>query len=75
MIFLVLIESADFLRACHIIYIYSILHILTIVFHGTRTVEYQPIFHGVTYRISSVRMRPLLHCALEYKTTNASRPT
>ena len=30
------------------IYIYSILHILTIVFHGTRTVEYQPIFHGVT---------------------------
>ena len=29
-------------------YIYSILHILTIVFHGTRTVEYQPIFHGVT---------------------------
>ena len=23
-------------------------HILTIVFHGTRTVEYQPIFHGVT---------------------------
>ena len=28
--------------------IYSILHILTIVFHGTRTVEYQPIFHGVT---------------------------
>ena len=22
--------------------------ILTIVFHGTRTVEYQPIFHGVT---------------------------
>ena len=27
---------------------YSILHILTIVFHGTRTVEYQPIFHGVT---------------------------
>ena len=51
MIFLVLIESAGFLRACHIyIYIYniySILHILTIVFHGTRTVEYQPIFHGV----------------------------
>ena len=31
------------------IYIYSILHILTIVFHGTRTVEYQPIFHMVTY--------------------------
>ena len=30
------------------IYIYSILHILTIVFPGTRTVEYQPIFHGVT---------------------------
>ena len=30
------------------IYIYSIPHILTIVFHGTRTVEYQPIFHGVT---------------------------
>ena len=30
------------------IYIYSILHILTIVFHGTRTVEYQPIFHSVT---------------------------
>ena len=29
-------------------YIYSILHILTIVFPGTRTVEYQPIFHGVT---------------------------
>ena len=29
-------------------YFYSILHILTIVFHGTRTVEYQPIFHGVT---------------------------
>ena len=28
--------------------IYSILHILTIVFPGTRTVEYQPIFHGVT---------------------------
>ena len=27
---------------------YSILHILTIVFPGTRTVEYQPIFHGVT---------------------------
>ena len=27
---------------------YSILHILTIVFHSTRTVEYQPIFHGVT---------------------------
>ena len=27
---------------------YSILHILTIVFHGTRTVEYQPILHGVT---------------------------
>ena len=25
-----------------IIHIYSILHILTIVFHGTRTVEYQP---------------------------------
>ena len=31
-----------------ILYIYSILHILAIVFHGTRTVEYQPIFHGVT---------------------------
>ena len=30
------------------IYIYSKLHILTIVFHGTHTVEYQPIFHGVT---------------------------
>ena len=30
------------------IYVYSILHILTIVFHGTLTVEYQPIFHGVT---------------------------
>ena len=30
------------------IYIYSILHILTTVFPGTRTVEYQPIFHGVT---------------------------
>ena len=30
------------------IYIYSILHILTIVFHGTRTVEYQALFHGVT---------------------------
>ena len=29
-------------------YIYSILHILTTVFPGTRTVEYQPIFHGVT---------------------------
>ena len=29
-------------------YIYSILHILTIVFPDTRTVEYQPIFHGVT---------------------------
>ena len=28
--------------------IYSILHILTIVFPDTRTVEYQPIFHGVT---------------------------
>ena len=27
---------------------YSIVHILTIVFPGTRTVEYQPIFHGVT---------------------------
>ena len=27
---------------------YSILHILTIVFPDTRTVEYQPIFHGVT---------------------------
>ena len=27
---------------------YSILHILTTVFPGTRTVEYQPIFHGVT---------------------------
>ena len=27
------------------------------------------------YRISLVRMRPLLHCALEYNTTNASRPT
>ena len=27
------------------------------------------------YRISLVRMRPLLHCALKYKTTNASRPT
>ena len=27
---------------------YSILYILTIVFPGTRTVEYQPIFHGVT---------------------------
>ena len=27
---------------------YSVLHILTIVFHGTLTVEYQPIFHGVT---------------------------
>ena len=32
----------------YIMYVYSILHILTIVFHGTRTVEYQPIFHGVT---------------------------
>ena len=31
-----------------VIYIYSILHILTIVFPDTRTVEYQPIFHGVT---------------------------
>ena len=30
------------------IYIYSILHILTTVFPGTPTVEYQPIFHGVT---------------------------
>ena len=30
------------------IYFYSILHILTIVFPDTRTVEYQPIFHGVT---------------------------
>ena len=30
------------------IYIYSKLHILTIVFPDTRTVEYQPIFHGVT---------------------------
>ena len=29
-------------------YIYSILHILTIVFPDTRTAEYQPIFHGVT---------------------------
>ena len=29
------------------IYIYSILHILTIVFPDTCTVEYQPIFHGV----------------------------
>ena len=28
--------------------IYSILHILTIVFPDTCTVEYQPIFHGVT---------------------------
>ena len=28
--------------------LYSILHILTIVFHGTPTVEYQPIFYGVT---------------------------
>ena len=27
---------------------YSILHILTIVFPDTCTVEYQPIFHGVT---------------------------
>ena len=35
-------------RGVHILYIYSILHILTIVFPGTRTVEYQPIFHGVT---------------------------
>ena len=31
-----------------LVYIYSILHILTTVFPGTRTVEYQPIFHGVT---------------------------
>ena len=28
------------------IYIYSILHILTIVFPDTRNVEYQPIFNG-----------------------------
>ena len=28
------------------IYIYSILHILTIVFPDTRNVEYLPIFHG-----------------------------
>ena len=28
---------------------YSILHILTIVFPDTRTVEYPPIFHGVTF--------------------------
>ena len=27
---------------------YSILHIPKIVFPGTRTVDYQPIFHGVT---------------------------
>ena len=27
---------------------YSILNILTIVFPGTRTEEYQPTFHGVT---------------------------
>ena len=27
---------------------YSILHILTIVFPDKRTVEYQPIFHGMT---------------------------
>ena len=37
----------DFPKTGHI-YIYSILHILTIVFPDTRTVEYQPIFHGVT---------------------------
>ena len=29
-------------------YLYSILHILTIVFPDTRNLEYLPIFHGVT---------------------------
>ena len=29
-------------------YIYSILHVLTLVFPDTLTVEYQPIFQGVT---------------------------
>ena len=50
--------------------------------YGKLLNEKETVTHGfeivgmdLKYRISLVRMRPLLHCALEYKTTNASRPT
>ena len=38
-----LVENGEFIMYMSI---YSILHILTIVFPGTRNVKYLPIFHG-----------------------------
>ena len=43
------------------IYIYSIPHILTIVFPDTSNVKYLPIFHEVTPDTRNVKYQPIFH--------------